>query len=368
MTTFSGKVFLQQRVLPAYRVDFFETLAGKCEGGLIVFAGEPDQEEAVLQGKPLEKAERIRARNVRWLRGRFAIDLQPDLVHALQAADPDALILEANPRYVSNRSAMKWMADHGRPVLGWGLGLPGGERSVMSPRQSIRDRYVRRFQGLIAYSRQGAREYRAVGAPAERVFVAPNSVTKAPELMPTKHRQTAERVRLLFVGRLQPRKRVDLLMQACAAMDENLRPELVIVGDGPARRSLEELAQEIFPSAQFAGALEGQPLEQEFLGADLFVLPGTGGLAIQQAMAHALPIIAAEGDGSQRDLVQSENGWLVRPGDLSDLERVLAEALEQPERLRIMGEASFRAVQSSFNIDNMAAVFVDALHAVTEED
>ena len=41
-----------------------------------------------------------------------------------------------------------------------------------------------------------------------------------------------------------------------------------------------------------------------FAGADLFVLPGTGGLAVQEAMSYALPVIVAKGDGTQEDLVR----------------------------------------------------------------
>jgi len=169
---------------------------------------------------------------------------------------------------------------------------------------------------------------------------------------------------VLFVGRLQRRKRVDLLLQACARLES--KPEVIIVGDGPARQEFEEIASEVYPSAQFVGPKFGSDLQQYFAYADLFVLPGTGGLAVQDAMAAALPVIVAEGDGTQRDLVSGGNGWLVQPGDLDGLTAALHEALRNPRRLIKMGEKSYLMAVEQFNIERMTEVFISALHKVME--
>jgi glycosyltransferase involved in cell wall biosynthesis len=270
----------------------------------------------------------------------------------IQNWDPQARILEANPRYPSSRRALNWMHAQGRPVIGWGLGVGrAGARWK---------RYLRRFDALIAYSSQGAEEYRRAGYPAERIFTAPNAMTGAlPEIQPHK---TSEPPRVLFVGRLQERKRVDLLLSACRAQARQL--ELWIVGEGPARPGLERIAGREYPGTQFMGAQQGEELENTYRKADLFVLPGTGGLAVQQAMAHALPVIVAEADGSQRDLVGADNGWLVPPGDLEALTGALRRALENPDRLPQMGAASHRIVAERVNIERMADVFLEALHKV----
>ncbi len=117
------------------------------------------------------------------------------------------------------------------------------------------------------------------------------------------------------------------------------------------------MAQRVYPRAEFLGARHGAGLEP-FFEADLFVLPGTGGLAVQQAMAHGLPVIVAEGDGTQDDLVRPENGWLVPPGDLAALTQAMREALSDVPRLRAMGRESYRIVESEANLDKMVEVFV----------
>jgi glycosyltransferase involved in cell wall biosynthesis len=169
---------------------------------------------------------------------------------------------------------------------------------------------------------------------------------------------------LLFVGRLQARKRVDLLLKACAALPDGQRPHLTIIGDGPARSDWESLAGRIYPEAQFLGAIHGAALEPFYQAADLFVLPGTGGLAVQQAMSYALPVIVAQGDGTQSDLVRPDNGWQVSPGSAADLTACLADALADPARLRSMGSESYRIVSEEVNLEKMVEAFSFAIKSV----
>jgi glycosyltransferase involved in cell wall biosynthesis len=123
------------------------------------------------------------------------------------------------------------------------------------------------------------------------------------------------------------------------------------------------LARQVYPRAQFPGAQYGLDLELYFARADLFVLPGTGGLAVQEAMAHALPVVVAEGDGTQDDLVQPGNGWRIRPGDVQALTQILHQALSDPVRLRQMGRESYRIVSDEASIERMVEVFVQALRS-----
>lgn len=360
---FEGEVCLQQRVLPAYRTPFFDRLALSCHGGLSVFAGKPRPEESILTADDLAQAKYVPARNLHLLRGPLYLCLQPGILDWLRSADPEALILEANPRCLTNWSAMAWMRRRGRPVLGWGLGAPPVSGLSAGLRRWWRRTSLSRYRALIAYSTLGGDQYRALGFSPELVFVAPNAVSPPPPPLDERPPLEGRPVRVLFVGRLQARKRVDLLLRACAAVEP--QPELWVVGDGPARVELERLASRVFPAARFTGALQGEPLEARFKGSDLFVLPGTGGLAVQQAMAHGLPAVVAEGDGTQSDLVAAGNGWLVPPGDLDALIGALREALTDPERLRQMGAASHGLISERVNIDVMTRVFVQALRAVT---
>jgi glycosyltransferase involved in cell wall biosynthesis len=137
---------------------------------------------------------------------------------------------------------------------------------------------------------------------------------------------------------------------------------LVIVGDGPEREKLKALAKEIYPGAEFIGARHGSELKPYFTQANLFVLPGTGGLAVQEAMSYGLPVIVAQGDGTQDDLVRQENGWQIPPDDFEALVSTMKDALSDVARLRRMGEESYRIVKQEINIKMMVETFVAALN------
>lgn len=353
---FKGKLALQQRVLPSYRVPFFDLLAGQCEGGMSLFAGLPRPVEMIAGGKT-QIAKHVEANNIHLFGGAFYLCYQRGFIGWLEEWNPHALIVEANPRYLSTPAAVKWMRARGRKVIGWGLGFPSPFRRGAG----VRSRFIHQFDAMLSYSQRGAEEYAALGFPREKIFVAHNSVSAKPERLDDRP-LTVDRVTILFVGRLQARKRINSLLRACSEMEA--KPRLIIAGDGPERLAMESLAMEVYPSAEFIGVKHGAELKPYFEQADLFVLPGTGGLAVQEAMSHGLPVIVAKGDGTQDDLVRDGNGWQIPPEDYGALVATMKNALSNIARLREMGKESFRIVSEEINIQTMADVFVTALNSV----
>jgi len=362
MMTLSARVALQQRVLPEYRVDFFNALGAACSGGLEVFAGLPLRNEAISTGDQLTNARFIRAKNMHLFSGKTYFCIQYGFIRWLERYQPEVLIVEANPRYLSTPAAIQWMHRRQRLVIGWGLGAPKTNRTETT----LRRNFLNSLDGVIAYSRVGAQQYIESGFKPERVFIAPNAVAPRPAQKPAL--RTIEfqdgRASLLFVGRLQERKRLDVLLHACARLPEKIQPRLTIIGDGPERSRLESLAHSIYPQAQFPGAKHGEQLEPYFNDADLFVLPGTGGLAVQQAMAHGLPVIVGEADGTQSELVKPQNGWLLPNANMETLSAALQDAISNVSRLRQMGEASFLIVDQEINLELMVQGFITAIETV----
>lgn len=379
--SFRGRVGFIQRVLPAYRAGFFNALARASNGGVSVFAGSSRSGESIGAAGQLDEANFVPARNWELFHPHSTpyVLWQAGLFRWLDAWGPDILVAEANARYLSVRAAARWMHKRGRPVVGWGMGVPVIQATLSSGgyyahfQNRLWKNFLSTFDAVIAYSQTGARQYRQAGLPAQCVFVAPNAVAPQPDGSPPQRPPKFEgKPKILFVGRLQARKRIDNLLKACASLPEDIQPQVWIIGSGPARQEFQSLANDIYSHATFFGEVRGVALQKYFAQADLFVLPGTGGLAVQEAMAAGLPVVVAEGDGTQADMVRMGtghrcgNGWLIPAHDVIALQRTLQIALSDPVRLRKMGAESYRMAVEDYNLENMVRVFVQALTAVNK--
>ena len=368
-TAFTGQVGLLQRVLPAYRLPFFEALADALPDGLAVIGGQPSSGESILSLNNsyvphTKKLSLFFTTNYHFITpsSPFYLCWQASLSKWVTNIQPSVLVVEANPRLRSTHHAIHWMHKQARPVIGWGLGAPEPQGPLTTWRKKSWPRFLKNFDALIAYSPSGAEQYQRQGFPSRRIFVAPNAVTPRPSVQPPARPETLSGTRaVLFIGRLQERKRIDNLLRAVASLPTSLQPRLLIVGDGPARPGLQALAKQIYPRAEFPGERTGQDLEPYFEAGDIFVLPGTGGLAVQQAMAHGLPVIAAQGDGTLDSLISPDNGWRVPPGDQVALAETLTVALSDFPRLRRMGAVSYNIVSEEVNLEMMVSKFLQAI-------
>jgi glycosyltransferase involved in cell wall biosynthesis len=366
--TYPGRLGFMQRVLTPYRATFFDTMATACDDGVGVLAGLPRSNESIATTAQVKLTRFTSTRNIHLFNGPLYLCFQRGVLKWLVDWNPDILIVEANPRYLSTPAAVRWMKQRGRPVLGWGLGESSDAGLFASLRKTNRQAFLRQFNAMFTYSHRGAEQYAALGFPADRIFVAPNAASLRPASpLPIRSPTIDGQPTILFVGRLQARKRLDALLHACAVLSkragqENIQPHLVIVGDGPERTTLEELAKSIYPAAEFTGAKFGPELVPYFSAADLFVLPGTGGLAVQEAMAFGLPVIMGKGDGTNDDLVRPTNGWQLSCPE--NLQVVLHEALSDIPRLRAMGVESYRIVLEEINLERMVEIFIRAVNQI----
>lgn len=146
--------------------------------------------------------------------------------------------------------------------------------------------------------------------------------------------QPGERV-VLYVGRVAAEKRVDLLPEAIRGLPNT---RLVIVGDGPFRSELQRRCAGL--PVHFTGYLKGDDLATAYASADVFVFTSdtdTFGQVVQEAMASALPVVAARAGGALDLIHYGQNGYLFTPGIVSDLRSRLREVLANDERRLAQG-------------------------------
>ena len=93
------------------------------------------------------------------------------------------------------------------------------------------------------------------------------------------------------------------------------------------------------------------------------MLPGYGGLALNEAMAAGLAIICSRGDGTEKHLIAPDiNGLFVRRADEQSLVDAMLKLLADTDRVRQMGEASFVRATQKFTLENMVDNYVRALN------
>jgi glycosyltransferase involved in cell wall biosynthesis len=160
-----------------------------------------------------------------------------------------------------------------------------------------------------------------------------------------------------MVGRLHPQKGVQHLLDALLRIREQLpKTRLLIAGEGELRGELQAQAQELGLSASvvFTGARSDVP---DILAAiDLFVLPSLWEglpLAVLEAMAAELPVVATAVGGVPELVVDGETGRLVVPGDATALAQAIVSTLAHPAQAATMGAAGRARVVSEFGAESI---------------
>ena len=138
---------------------------------------------------------------------------------------------------------------------------------------------------------------------------------------------------IVYQGRLVSTKGVRVLLEAAAILRSSNRSfELLVIGDGPERPALEELAQmmQLTTCVRFTGRLGTAELESNFAKANMVVVPSLGGevfgLVVAENMSRGLPIVAS--DLGAFTEVLGDAGLTFRIGNASDLAHQLARLLD----------------------------------------
>ena len=150
---------------------------------------------------------------------------------------------------------------------------------------------------------------------------------------------------ILCVGRLEQRKGVAHLLRAFALLAPTYRQlRLVIGGDGPERRALEQLAASLGVNERvsFLGYVAPAQLPRVLAAADIFCAPATYaesfGIVLIEAMASGLPIVAAANAGYAGLLAAHPGNLLAPPGDHRAMAGALAALLDAPTYRRRLGQ------------------------------
>jgi glycosyltransferase involved in cell wall biosynthesis len=221
--------------------------------------------------------------------------------------------------------------------------------------KSLRSWWTRRADHVIVPSRYMARWVGQLGIAEERISVIYNALELMNDILPAKLPLPTS-VNVATSCRLIPLKRVDKVIEAVSLCEGG---GLVIIGDGPERKALEDAARAlgIVDRVYFAGQRSKAEALSLLAACDLLVLNSTHEAfphAVLEAMSLGLPVIATAVGGTPEIIQDGENGRLIAPDATKALTEVLLELVSsRGERQRLIFGA--RRTAERFSLQRMVA-------------
>lgn len=180
-----------------------------------------------------------------------------------------------------------------------------------------------------------------------------------------------DEVILISVGRLAVEKNWETLLQAFARVypeHHNLR--LVLIGDGPARESLQALASELGFAERitFMGLVPYEEVPAYLKAADAFSFASvteTQGLVTIEAMAASLPVVAVDGSGT-RDIVEhGKQGFLVE-NDADALAKGIHELLSDPQQMKRFSHNALKKAKA-FDVNQLSKQMISVYEQAIQD-
>ena len=175
---------------------------------------------------------------------------------------------------------------------------------------------------------------------------------------------------LLYVGRLGQEKNIEFLIKTFFVLKQNRQKlKLLIVGDGPAKRSLENLAKNygLKKDIIFTGYLSPREIIKANQSADLFVFASktdTQGLVILEAAASGLPIVAVKDDAFIKILINKANGFVVKQ-NVEEFNQKVLKILDNKKLYYRMSKKSVK-IAKNFSIEKQTEQLLSAYRSLLE--
>jgi len=198
-----------------------------------------------------------------------------------------------------------------------------------------------------------------------KTFVANNTLCISYEGLPAERKQAVldeygihTKKNIICLGRLQKRKRLDILVAAHASMN---RPDIGLILAGP---DTDGVLKEVSGTNVFkVGPIYGSKKFDLLSASDVYCLPGAVGLSIVDAFHCGLPLIT-EGTYESAEMMylkDGENGFIVQSGNIQALANKLLLLLDNEYLRKKFSDAAKREISTNGHIDKLCASFKDAL-------
>jgi glycosyltransferase involved in cell wall biosynthesis len=377
------KILLITPRLQHYRLSFYEKLSSyKSDYHLTVFYGINDKEDgkAGYTGETKFSSRGFVEQKRRVLP--FEVVTNPGMFSAMKKLDPDLIIFLASTGNLTYRKIVNYAHRKNKKVIIWTSGWDPGraKKLLLHFKNKLVSSFYKKADYFLTYSTFANSYVESMGIDNSKIKICYNGI-ETDELVKDsdnvvsssadlrKKQNLNNHLTFLYVGGLIPEKRVDLLIDSFVELHQKYSNiKLLIVGDGPLKGQVEDmLKRHKNPDMTYLGRVI-QGVDSIFMASDCLVLPGAGGLALNQAMFWKKTCIVSKADGTEDDLViENVTGYRFLENDKRSLiEAMERRILDSPEKVRIMSENSHRLIMEKSNVNNMVSVFSGAIDQLTE--
>jgi len=375
------RVLIQYNCIPHYRARIFELLSGYTEIDFSIVAdSRPDTPHLkTLSGEDGRDIRFTKAETL-ILRLPFspALSWQPGAVRKVWSEHPDVVIALGSPYSVTAwvLAIIGWFRN--MPVLLWGHGLLGEE---YGPKWWLRKTLYRLAAGQLLYGEYARDLLVKKGFDEHSLYVVYNSLDFdeqqriAGEITPEETAAfrdslnvTSEEGLVVFTGRLQKVKRLDLLIEAIGILSrENRRVHVALIGEGDEEVALKQLAVDLGVEEQID--FLGPSYDERFIGkviaaSDVSVIPSGAGLSVMHALVFGTPVILHDRVEHHfpewEAVIEGETGYFYRYGDVNDLALKIYQAVSSGQQKERMSIACRSIIEQKYNPHMQLKTFVRA--------
>ncbi len=284
---------------------------------------------------------------IRWksLGRRMELYLSYEFLWRVIRDKPSIILVEDGSNVLNNLVLVLLKPIIGYKLVIWGLGdIPGRKQSFFKRVAFPVIKFVwRKCDAIVAYSSYGKSIYASnAGVSAGKIYIAQNAidlgnveerVLRFKESSPLRNILRNQKV-IVYCGRLVPTKRPKDLIQAFTIVNAQVKEglSLVIMGSGELEQELKQMCAKLnLTNCLFVGHRELEEASEVFAFSDVCVVPGEGGLVINHALRHGVPVIVSSGDGTEFDLInERQNGRFFHQGDIADLADKIFDVISTP--------------------------------------
>jgi glycosyltransferase involved in cell wall biosynthesis len=310
--------------------------------------------------------------NVSWGGMNEIVVIMPLMFFNILKYKPDLIITEGSSFLPNSIFILIYSKLFKIPFIVWGLGdipnkKPWKFRFLIDPLINF---YESQANAFMCYSSYGKQFYN--NKYEKLCYIAYNSIEKShsdveyDEVKSNIYKKysTLKNLNIVFIGRLNPQKKVEMLLNAVKMI--NIPFHLYIVGDGYIKDELIDLSKnlEINDKVSFLGEINDRKQKEKiFKKMHLGVLPGLGGLAIQEMLWHGIPVISSSADGTEIDLIsKSKGGFYVEQMDVNSLHEAIINFYHLNEKEKVsMALRGLEVIQEKYNLDCMVKRFTDSI-------